>query len=97
MVSLSLLDRILEIDEVKKTVRVQAGARVQSVADALRLKGLTLPVYASIREQSIGGYCQAGVHGTGATIGPADEFVSRLKLVTPAEGTLELSDDEGAE
>ena len=93
MISLSLLDRILEIDETQKTVRVEGGARVQAVADALRLKGLTLPVYASIREQSIGGYCQAGVHGTGARKGPADEFVSRLRLVTPAEGTLDLSDD----
>ena len=97
MISLSLLDRILEIDESNKTVRVEGGARVQSVADALRSKGLTLPVYASIREQSIGGYCQAGVHGTGATIGPADDFVSRLKLVTPAEGTLTLSDDATTE
>lgn len=32
-------------------------------------------------------------HGTGATIPPVDEQVVALKLVTPALGTLELSDD----
>lgn len=39
-------------------VRVQAGARVQAVADELRKHGLTLQNYASIREQTIGGFTQ---------------------------------------
>lgn len=91
-VSLALLDRILAIDPAARTVTVQAGARVQAVTDVLRPHGLTLPVYASIREQSIGGYVQAGVHGTGATIGPADAYVSGLRLVTPAAGVLDLDD-----
>ena len=91
-VSLALLDRVLTVDPTARTVTVQAGARVQAVTDALRPHGLTLPVYASIREQSIGGYVQAGVHGTGATIGPADSFVTGLRLATPAGGVLDLDD-----
>ena len=39
-------------------VRVQAGARVQAVADELRGHGLTLQNYASIREQTVGGFIQ---------------------------------------
>lgn len=39
-------------------VRVQAGCRVQQVADALKPHGLTLQNYASIREQQIGGFTQ---------------------------------------
>jgi hypothetical protein len=39
-------------------VRVEAGCRVQQVADALKPYGLTLENYASIREQQIGGYTQ---------------------------------------
>lgn len=41
-------------------VTVQAGARVQAVADELRQHGLSLQNYASIREQTIGGFTQVG-------------------------------------
>lgn len=37
---------------------MEAGCRVQQVADALKPYGLTLENYASIREQQIGGYTQ---------------------------------------
>lgn len=37
---------------------MQAGARVQAVADELRKHGLTLQNYASIREQTVGGFTQ---------------------------------------
>jgi L-galactono-1,4-lactone dehydrogenase len=39
-------------------VTVQAGCRVQQVADALKGHGLSLQNYASIREQQIGGFIQ---------------------------------------
>lgn len=42
-------------------VTVQAGCRVQQVADALKPHGLTLQNYASIREQQIGGFIQVGL------------------------------------
>lgn len=38
---------------------MQAGARVQEVADELRKHGLSLQNYASIREQTVGGFTQA--------------------------------------
>jgi hypothetical protein len=59
MLSLALLDDVLQVDPASKQVRVQAGARVQEVVEALRPHGLTLQNYASIREQSIGGFTQA--------------------------------------
>lgn len=62
------------------------------VVEALRPYGLTLQNFASIREQAIGGFIQVGAHGTGASIPPVDEQVVAMKLVTPACGTLELSD-----
>jgi hypothetical protein len=43
---------------ILKQVRVQAGCRVQQVADELKPYGLTLQNYASIREQQIGGFTQ---------------------------------------
>lgn len=62
------------------------------VVEALRPHGLTLQNFASIREQAIGGFIQVGAHGTGASIPPVDQQVVAMKLVTPARGTLELSE-----
>ncbi len=39
----------------------------------------------------MGGFTQVGSHGSGATIPPVDEQVVSMKLVTPAQGCLELS------
>lgn len=93
MLSLALLDRVLSVDTDAREVTVQAGARVQSVADHLRPLGLTLQNYASIREQHVAGFTQVSAHGTGASIPPADEQVVALRLVTPAKGTLDLRAD----
>lgn len=94
MVNLVLMDEILEIDKQKKQVRLQAGARVNQVVEALRPHGLTLQNFASITEQQIGGFIQVGAHGTGAGIPPVDEQVVALKLITPAAGELELSSED---
>lgn len=64
---------------------------VLQVVEALRPHGLTLQNFASIREQTLGGFTQAGCHGTGARTPPVDEQVVAMKLVTPAKGSLELS------
>jgi L-galactono-1,4-lactone dehydrogenase len=94
MVSMANLDRILNIDKENMTVTVEAGARVSQVIDALRPHGLTLPNLASIAEQQMGGFTQIGAHGTGAGIAPVDHYVTRLKLVTPARGTVELTPED---
>ena len=95
MISMALLDKIVDIDVEKKTITVEAGARVQQVVEALRPHGLTLENYASVREQQIGGYTQVSAHGTGARIPPVDEQIVALKLVTPAGGVLELDSKDG--
>ncbi|XP_054789283.1 L-galactono-1,4-lactone dehydrogenase, mitochondrial [Prosopis cineraria] len=97
MVNLALMDKILEVDQQKKTVKVQAGIRVQQLVDALKEHGLTLQNFASIREQQIGGIVQVGAHGTGARLPPIDEQVISMKLVTPAKGTVEISKEKDPE
>ena len=61
MVNLALMDRVLEVDKEKKTVRVEAGIRVQQLVDGIKDSGLTLQNFASIREQQIGGIVQVGL------------------------------------
>ncbi|KAK4533236.1 hypothetical protein CCYA_CCYA16G4118 [Cyanidiococcus yangmingshanensis] len=90
MVSLALLDRILWIDEKKSQIRVQAGARIAQITEALRKKGLVLQNFASISEQQVGGFFQVGAHGTGAHIPPVDEQVVSFRIVTPALGSMEV-------
>lgn len=97
MVNLALMDRVLEVDKEKKTVKVQAGIRVQQLVDAIKDYGLTLQNFASIREQQIGGIIQVGAHGTGARLPPVDEQVISMKLVTPTKGTIELSKEKDPE
>lgn len=58
MVNLALMDNVLEVDKEKKTVRVQAGIRVQQLVDGIKEYGITLQNFASIREQQIGGIIQ---------------------------------------
>ena len=69
----------------------QTALPMVQVVEALRPHGLTLQNFASIREQTMGGFTQVGSHGSGATIPPVDEQVVSIKLVTPAKGCLELS------
>lgn len=97
MVTLVLMDRVLAVDEATGRVRVQAGARVEQVVEALRPRGLTLQNFASVREQQIGGFIQVGAHGTGARIPPVDEQVVSFALVTPGRGTLEVSAESDPE
>lgn len=58
MVNLALMDRVLEVDQKNKRVRVEAGIRVQQLVDGIKEYGLTLQNFASIREQQIGGIVQ---------------------------------------
>ncbi|CAN0907942.1 L-galactono-1,4-lactone dehydrogenase, mitochondrial [Linum grandiflorum] len=97
MVNLALMDRVLEVDKEKKQVRVQAGIRVQQLVDGIKEYGLTLQNFASIREQQIGGIVQVGAHGTGARLPPIDEQVISMKLVTPGQGTIEISKEKDPE
>ncbi|MQM02490.1 hypothetical protein Taro_035254 [Colocasia esculenta] len=97
MVNLALMDKVLEVDKEARRVRVQAGARVSQLVDALREHGLTLQNFASIREQQVGGIVQVGAHGTGANLPPIDEQIVSMKLVTPAKGTIEVSREKDPE
>ena len=94
MVSMANMDQLLELDMENMTVTVQAGARVSQVVEELRKYNLTLPNLASIAEQQMGGFVSVGAHGTGAAIAPVDDYVTSMTIVTPALGTMTLTDGE---
>ena len=83
-------DKILEVDVNRQRVRVETGITIGELVEALKPFNLTLQNFASIREQQVGGFVQAGCHGTGALIPPVDEQVVEMKIVTPGLGTIVL-------
>jgi len=90
LISMALMDKVLEIDQEQQTVRVQSGIRVIDLVSQLSEHNLTLSNFASIAEQQVGGFVQVGAHGTGAKISSIDDSVIEMKLVTPALGTIHL-------
>jgi len=95
MLSMAQLDGIVSVDKKAQTITVRAGARVSQILEELQKHNLTLENFSSITEQQIGGWTQTSAHGTGARIPTVDEMITRMTLVTPGKGTLELSAQGG--
>lgn len=92
MLSMAQLDGIVDIDVEGQTITVEAGARVSQILEELQKHGLTLANFSSITEQQIAGWTQTSAHGTGARIPCVDEMITKMTVVTPGRGTLELSE-----
>ena len=97
MVSLAGLDRIKNINLERQEVTVEAGIVVDQLLQELSKFNLTLENFSSIKEQQMGGWTQVAAHGTGATLPTVDEMIINMKIVTPAEGELELSNEKEPE
>jgi len=94
MLSMALLDKILEVNVKDKTITVEGGTTVREILDKLKRYDLTLENFSSITEQQMGGWTQVAAHGTGARIPTVDEMITELTLVTPGQGTLTLREDQ---
>ncbi|MFG2037253.1 FAD-binding oxidoreductase [Dactylosporangium sp. NPDC048998] len=82
---LSRLNRIAEVDEVNRAVRVQAGVFGPALEEALRPHDLTLRHFPqSFEFSTVGGWLATRSGGHYAT-GPTriDDFVEALRVVTP--------------
>lgn len=93
MLSMAQLDGILGVDTENMTITTEGGARVSQILEELQKHGMTLANFSSITEQQIGGWTQVSAHGTGARLPTVDEMITRMKVITPALGELELSAD----
>ncbi|WMD06181.1 FAD-binding oxidoreductase [Streptomyces sp. FXY-T5] len=83
---LTSMDRVLEIDTVSRSARIQAGALGPVLEEQVRPHGLTLRHFPqSFEFSTLGGWLatRAGGHyATGRT--HIDDFVQSLRVVTPA-------------
>jgi alkyldihydroxyacetonephosphate synthase len=84
-VDLRALDRVLEIDRVSRTARIQSGVFGPSLEDQLRPHGLTLRHFPqSFEFSTLGGWLATRSGGHYATLFThIDDFVESLRTVTP--------------
>ena len=82
---LSRMDRVLEIDEVSRAARIQAGALGPVLEDQLRPHGYTLRHFPqSFEFSTLGGWLATRSGGHYATLHThIDDFVESLRVVTP--------------
>lgn len=87
VVSLDLgkLDDVLEVDEVSRSARIQAGVMGPALEAQLKAYGLTLRHYPqSFEHSTLGGWIATRSGGHFATLHThIDEFVQSLRVVTP--------------
>jgi alkyldihydroxyacetonephosphate synthase len=85
-VDLRRLDRVLEVDEVSRAARIQAGALGPALEDQLRPHGLTLRHFPqSFEFSTLGGWIATRSGGHFATLYThIDDLVESVRAVTPA-------------
>src|SRR5262245_10540708 len=84
-IALDRLDRVLEIDNVSRAARIQAGVLGPQLEDQLRPQGYTLRHFPqSFRFSSVGGWIATRSGGHYATNHThIDEFVESVRMLTP--------------
>ncbi len=85
-IDLSALDRVLEVDDVSRSARIQAGAYGPGLEAQIRPHGFTLRHYPqSFEFSSLGGWIATRSGGHYATNHThIDDFVESVRMVTPA-------------
>jgi alkyldihydroxyacetonephosphate synthase len=85
-IDLGGLDRVLDVDEVSRAARIQAGARGPVLEDQLRPHGLTLRHFPqSFEFSTLGGWIATRAGGHFATLYThIDDLVESIRAVTPA-------------
>lgn len=92
LISSTSLDSII-VDAENQLVTVGGGALVSNVLKELKKYDLTLQNFSSIQEQQMAGWTQVAAHGTGCTLPTVDDMIVRMKIATPTEGLLTLSNN----
>jgi alkyldihydroxyacetonephosphate synthase len=85
-IDLGALDRVLEVDEVSRAARIQAGARGPVLEDQLRERGLTMRCFPqSFEFSTLGGWIATRAGGHFATrLTHVDDMVESVRAITPS-------------
>lgn len=90
-------NKILEIDERAKTIRVEAGATWEDVQEAVLPYGLALKVTQSQSIFTIGGSLSVNAHGRDIRFGSMAGTVKEMTLLTPTGAVKKVTRDDPEE
>jgi len=94
IMSLTKLDKILNIDPEAMTARVQSGVPIHNLCEALVPYGLAIGTLGTIDWQTISGAVMTGTHGGALTIPSLHDFVTSYTLVKPNTEVIIVSRDD---
>jgi alkyldihydroxyacetonephosphate synthase len=85
-IDLGRLDQVLDVDEISRAARIQAGATGPGLEEQLKTRGLTLRHYPQSFEYStLGGWIATRAGGHFATLQThIDDFVESIRALTPS-------------
>ncbi|BCB03478.1 FAD-binding oxidoreductase [Bacillus sp. KH172YL63] len=90
-------NKVLEVDPVRKTVRVQSGATWDDIQKAINPYGLSVKVMQSQNIFTIGGSLSVNVHGRDIRNGSLIETVNWFRLLKPDGDIITVSREGNAE
>lgn len=82
LVDLRRMRRVLAIDAAARTIRVQAGIRLEELTESLDAVGMAMPILGSIAKQTIAGATSTGTHGSSLRHGNLATLITAMRLVT---------------
>lgn len=86
LLSLERMSRVLDVDRASGLVRVEGGATIHALSEALAAQGLAFENLGDIDVQTIAGAISTATHGTGARLRNISAQVEAVELVL-ADGT----------
>lgn len=93
MVRLDAYDRVLSVDRGARTVTVEAGITILTLAERLAERGLAMSSLGDIGYQTISGAISTATHGTGLRYGNLSSQVAALRLVAGTGEIIECSEE----
>ena len=98
VVDTSGMDRVLSIDTERLVVKVEPGVTLRQLRDVLTRRGLTLPSWPMLLDQTVAGAAATGSHGSSARDGSVSDVVVAMRLVTgQGDDGVVVAGAEGAE
>ncbi len=94
---MTAFNKVIELSESKKTIRVQSGATWKQVQDHVNPHGLAVAVMQSSNIFTVGGSLSANVHGRDPRYGPVIETVRSFRLLMADGRVVNVSRTENAE
>ncbi|RDI43297.1 D-arabinono-1,4-lactone oxidase [Nocardia mexicana] len=92
LLTMSKLNRILQVDRAAGQVRVEAGATLNELSNALHPLGLAFPNLGDIDVQTIAGATATATHGTGAALQNISAALHSVELMLADGSRVELNE-----